>query len=76
MGLPVEIFGEIPIYVLESLVRALMLSALMGICSAFILSSLTICTQFNILAKQLENLKTDNVKAVNDLIKEHKRPLG
>jgi hypothetical protein len=76
MGLPVEIFGEIPIYVLESLVRALMLSALMGICSAFILSSLTICTQFNILAKQLENLKTDNVKAVNDLIKEHKRLLG
>lgn len=76
MGLPVSIFGEIPIYVLESLIRALMLSTLMGVCIAFILSTLTICTQFNILAKQLENLKTDEGKEVDDLIKEHKRLLG
>lgn len=76
MGLPVEIFGEIPTYVIESFIRALMLSTLMGVCIAFILSTLTICTQFYILEQQLKNLKTDEVKVVDELIKDHKKLLG
>lgn len=75
MGLPVELFGEIPTYILESFIRALMLSTLMGVCIAFILSTLTICNQFNILEQQFENLNTSEEKHVNDLIKEHKRLL-
>lgn len=75
MGLSVEILGEIPTYILESLVRAHMLSTLMGVCSAFILSTLTICTQFHILSLRFEQLKTDDVKIVNGLIKEHKKLL-
>lgn len=75
MGLPVEMLGEIPTYILESFVRAHMLSTLMGVCSAFILSTLTICTQFNLLALKFEQLKTEDEKIVNGLIKEHKKLL-
>lgn len=75
MGLPVELFGEILIYILESFVRAHMLCVLMGVCIAFILSSLMVCTQFGILAKQFENLKIDEVKVIDGMIKEHEKLL-
>lgn len=73
MGLPVEFFGEIPIYVIESFIRGIMLSTLMGVCSAFILSSLSICTQFKMLGKKIENLKGDDPEILDALIKEHKK---
>lgn len=76
MGLPIEVLGEIPIYIIESFVRALVLISIMGICIAFILSSLTICSQFEILSKKFEDLKTDDMKLLNDLIEEHKTLLG
>lgn len=75
MGLPVEIFGEIPIYIVESFIRALMLCTLMGVCSAFILSTLTICTQFNILSSKFERLHIDKSEELDDLIKQHKKLL-
>lgn len=71
MGLPVEVFGEIQVYVLESFVRVLMLTTLMGVSSGFILCSLTICAHFEILAIRLENLKSDDPKIIHKLIQEH-----
>lgn len=75
MGIPTSIFGEIPTYVLESFVRMMMLSMIIGICTIFILSTLYICTQFNILALEMENFHEDNEKAINRLIERHQELL-
>jgi hypothetical protein len=72
MGIPTFLIGELPTYIVESLVRGLMLITLMGVCSIFILSTLTICNQFNILAIKLEHMQTDDSKEIDKLIAEHR----
>jgi 7tm Odorant receptor len=69
MGIPVEIVGEYPTYILESMIRAQMLITLMGVCSVYILSTLFICMQFQCLAINLKSVN-DESKLVG-LIKEH-----
>lgn len=76
MGIPVEIFGEIPVYVIESLIRVLMVTTLMGVSAGFILCSLTICAHFQILADRFENIKSDDPKIINGLMEEHNELLG
>jgi len=75
MGIPTSVFGDIPTYILESIVRMIMLCTLLGICSIFILSTLYICTQYNILALELENFRDDE-KAINKLIERHQELLN
>ncbi|XP_070498763.1 odorant receptor 10-like [Chironomus tepperi] len=74
MGIQKSVFGEIPTYVLESLVRMLMLSTLMGICAIFIVSTLYICTLYNILALELKSYR-DGDAAINNLIECHQELL-
>jgi hypothetical protein len=74
MGIPTSMLGEIPTYILESIVRMIVLSTLVGICSIFILSSLYICTQYNILALELENI-TDDEEVVDKMIDRHQELL-
>jgi 7tm Odorant receptor len=73
MGIPVEIVGEYPTYILESIIRAQMLITLMGVCSVYILSTLFICMQFQCLAINLKSVN-DESKLVG-LIKEHEEIL-
>lgn len=75
MGLPVEVFGEIPTYLIESFIRAIQLVTIIGICTAFILVTLTVCTQFYFLEVKFRDLKSEDMKKINDLIKEHKKLL-
>lgn len=74
MGIPTYLMGEIATYLVESLVRALMLTTLMGICTIFILSTLFICTQFHILSVDLKNMEKD--EEIDGLIKEHQEILA
>jgi len=74
MGIPTFIFGDIPTYILESIVRMIMLITLMGVCSIFILSTLYICTHYNILALELENFRDDDA-TINKLIESHQELL-
>lgn len=73
MAFPAEIIGEIPVYILEIFAKGLVLCVMMGVSSFFILSTLTICTHFKILAVKLENVTSDNPEVVEGLIEEHKR---
>ena len=75
MGIPAAVFGEIPTYVLESFVRMAMLSMIIGICTIFILSTLYICTQFNILALEMENFHEDDEKVIDKIIQRHQELL-
>lgn len=74
MGIPTFMVGEIPTYIVESLVRMIMLSSLMGVCAIFIVSTLYICTHYNILAFELENFREDE-KIINKLIESHQELL-
>ncbi|XP_070498764.1 uncharacterized protein [Chironomus tepperi] len=76
MGIPTSVFGELPTFVLESLVRTAMLSMIIGICTIFILSTLYICTQFNILATELENVHEGDEKVIDKVIERHQELLN
>lgn len=75
MGVPTFLFGDIATYVLESFVRTHCLCVLVGTCNIFIITTLYLCTQHNILAMKLENLKQKNDAVLNNLIKEHQELL-
>lgn len=55
MGVPVEYFGEIPTFIIETSMRLIMLTTLVGVCILYVISSLHICSQFKILANDIEN---------------------
>ncbi|KAL7039239.1 hypothetical protein ACKWTF_009841 [Chironomus riparius] len=74
MGIPTFVVGEIPTYILESIVRMIMLSTLMGVCAIFIASTLYICTHYNILALDLEMFRDDDA-TINKLIETHQELL-
>ena len=75
MGLPSYIFGDIPTYILESFVRMIMLFTLLGICNIYILSTLYICTEYNILALELESISEDE-EIVDKMIERHQELLN
>jgi len=54
----------------------IMLSMIIGICCIFILSTLYICTQYNILAMEMENFHEDDEKVINKLIERHQELLN
>lgn len=76
MGVPVFIFGDIATYIIESLIRSIMLATLIGVCSLYILATLYICTQYNILAHELENFNYDNDEVIKRMIGDHQKILG
>ena len=75
MGIPTFLIGDIATYVLESVVRAIMLSTLMGVCAIFIVATLYLCTQYNILALELENMKENDDGTVHQMIENHQELL-
>jgi hypothetical protein len=74
MGLPNFIFGDIRTYILESLIRMLILSNLSGICATFIVSTISVCTQLNMLGLELENISEDE-KVIHKMIDRHQELL-
>lgn len=74
MGIPSEILGEFSTYIIESMVRSIMLVFLMGTSFIFILASLYICTQFKILAADFEDFNA-NDDSLEKLIRQHDKLL-
>lgn len=75
MAIPNDLMGEFVTYIVESMIRSLMLCTLMGTCILFIVTCLHICTQFKILAVEFENLSTDNDEKVLKCINRHQELL-
>lgn len=74
MALPNVIFGDTRTYILESLIRILILSTLTGICAVFIVSTICLCTQLNILGLELRNITEDD-EIIKNLIENHQELL-
>lgn len=71
MGVPAEYFGEIPTFIIETSIRTLMLTTLVGACVLYAISSLHICSQFRILAHNIESFPMDDEKGLEVLIQRH-----
>lgn len=75
MGLPAFLFGEIPTYIVESLLRMIMITSIIAICILFIFSSLHVITYCNILSMEMENFNENSHAVINKLIKTHQELL-
>lgn len=75
MGFPVFLFGELPTYVMESLIRTIMLTILMAVNTIFILSCLYIITLCNILSMEMQKFEKNSHKVINRLIENHQELL-